>query len=183
MIIGLTGTNASGKGTVACYLVGKGYQYYSLSDELRKLLRKRNITATRDDQIREGRKYRIKYGNDFLASIVAKKIKSRNTVVDSIRNLGEVKRLQKLKNFYLISVDAPVKLRYTRSRKRGSKRDEKSLSAFIAKEKVELHGKGAEQQLKACMNKADVRITNSSTLANLYKKIDITLATIKNDTK
>ena len=50
MIVGLTGTYAAGKGTVAEYLIGRGFQYYSLSDELRLLLREKGfITTDKDD--------------------------------------------------------------------------------------------------------------------------------------
>ena len=38
IIIGLTGENCAGKGTVADYLVQKGFYYYSLSDTIREEL-------------------------------------------------------------------------------------------------------------------------------------------------
>ena len=98
MIIGLTGTNASGKSTVAKYLVRKGFEYHSLSDELRLLLKKRKISATRDNLIKAGKYYRKRHGRGYLASIVSKKIKKK-AVVDSIRNLGEVVELRKIKSF------------------------------------------------------------------------------------
>jgi dephospho-CoA kinase len=40
-VIGLTGTIASGKGTLAEFLKGKGYSYFSLSDILREEATKR----------------------------------------------------------------------------------------------------------------------------------------------
>lgn len=118
MIIGLTGTNAAGKGTVAKYLVEKGFRYYSLSDELRQLLKKRKIPATRANLIEGGKYYRKRFGRGYLAAVVIKKIKDKNGVVDSIRNLGEVAELKKQKNFFLIAVDAPVQIRFRRAKKK-----------------------------------------------------------------
>ncbi|MAG16257.1 hypothetical protein CMO88_04305 [Candidatus Woesearchaeota archaeon] len=183
MIIGLTGTNASGKGTVAKYLVEKGYEYHSLSDELRLLLEKRKIPATRENLIKEGKYYRDEHGRGYLASIVVKKIKGKNVVIDSIRNLGEVNELRKLENFHLLAIDAPVETRFERAKKRMSSRDQKTFEEFVAKQKEELRGKGSEQQLIACMEKADFKIENDSDLKNLYKKIESTLEKIENDSE
>ncbi|MBS3133584.1 AAA family ATPase [Candidatus Woesearchaeota archaeon] len=178
MILGLTGTNASGKSTVAKYFVKKGFAYYSLSDELRALLKKRKIPATRENLIEAGKHYRERYGNGYLAAVVAKKIGKKKAVVDSIRNLGEVAELRKIKGFILIAVDAPVKMRFERARKRMSRRDQKTFFEFTAKEKEELHGKGAGQQIAACMKKADFKINNNLSLGNLYKKMEATLRKI-----
>jgi len=173
MIIGLTGTNASGKSTAAKHLVRKGFRYYSLSDELRRMLKKRKISATRENLIEAGKYYRSKYGRGYLASVVAKKIKSKkNVVVDSIRNLGEVAELKKQKNFHLIALDAPVEIRFQRARRRMSKRDQRTLAQFLAMEKEELYGRGTGQQIAACMKKADFKIDARSGYKKLYKKID-----------
>ena len=42
-VIGLTGTNAAGKGEVANYLKNQGYAYFSLSDAIRDELKKEDI--------------------------------------------------------------------------------------------------------------------------------------------
>ena len=182
MIIGLTGTNASGKGMVAEYLRKKGFRYHSLSDELRSLLRRRKIKPTRNNLIVWGNYYRSKKGNGYLASKVVRKLSGRNAVIDSIRNPGEITELKKLKGFHLIAIDAPLKIRFERARKRMSRRDQKTYGEFVAAQKRELSGKGPEQQLRACMKKADFKISNGSGLDNLYKKIGSTIIRI-NDTK
>ncbi|MYB53186.1 MAG: AAA family ATPase, partial [Acidobacteriia bacterium] len=54
MIIGLTGTNGSGK-TVACELLQrKGFQFYSLSDVIREELAEKGLAANRENLIAEG---------------------------------------------------------------------------------------------------------------------------------
>lgn len=176
MIIGLTGTFAAGKGTVAENLIGRGFQYYSLSDELRLLLRQKGIMPTRDNLIKAGNELRRKYGNGFLANLVIKRLRGSpsvtSSIVDSIRNAGEISALRELKGFCLVSVDAPVDIRYERARQRASARDPKSFSEFLVQQKREMAGKDNEQQLAACMAAADFRIVNDGDFKKLYKQID-----------
>ncbi|MBI2175763.1 AAA family ATPase [Candidatus Woesearchaeota archaeon] len=183
MIIGLTGTLAAGKGTVAEYLIGKGFQYYSLSDELRLLLREKGISPTRDNLTKAGNELRRKYGPAFLAELAIKRLRGApsvaSAVVDSIRNTGEINALRELKDFYLVSVDAPVDIRYERARKRGSERDPKSFSEFLVQEKREMAGKDTDQQLAACIAAADFTILNDGDYKKLYKEIESVLGQIK----
>ena len=183
MIIGLTGTYAAGKGTVVEYLIGKGFQYYSLSDELRLLLREKGISPNRDNLTKAGNQLRRKYGPNFLAELAIKRLRGApsvaSAVVDSIRNLGEIEALHELKGFYLVSVDAPVDIRYERARKRNSERDPKTFSQFLTQENREMAGRDTDQQLAACIKEADFAINNSSDYKNLYKQIEKVLAGIK----
>ena len=183
MIIGLTGTYAAGKGTVAEYLIGKGFQYYSLSDELRLLLREKGIPATRDNLTSAGNQLRKKYGPAFLAELAIKRLRGApsvaSAVVDSIRNPGEIAALREFKDFYMVSVDAPVDIRYGRARKRNSERDPKSFSEFLVQEKREMAGKETDQQLAACIKAADFTVTNDIDYKKLYKEIERVLGEIK----
>lgn len=77
MLIGLTGYLSSGKDTVAEYLVNKSFNHYSLSDEIRAVLKKRNILSTRDSQFKLGNELRKKYGSDYLAFVALKKAVKR----------------------------------------------------------------------------------------------------------
>lgn len=176
MIIGLTGTFAAGKGTVAEFLIGRGFQYYSLSDELRLLLREKGFMPTRDNLTKAGNTLRAKHGSGFLAELVIKRLRGSpsvsSSVVDSIRNLGEITVLRELKDFYLVAVDAPVDIRYERAKKRNSPRDPKTFSEFLVQEKREMEGKDTEQQLAACIKAADFTINNDSDYKNLYKQIE-----------
>ena len=183
MIIGLTGTYAAGKGTVAEYLIGKGFQYYSLSDELRLLLREKAISATRDNLTAAGNQLRKKYGPNFLAELAIKRLRGApsvaSAVVDSIRNPGEIAALRELKDFYMVSVDAPADIRYERARKRGSERDPKSFSEFLVQERREMAGKDTDQQLAACIKSADFTVNNDGDYKKLYKEIERVLGEIK----
>jgi len=170
-IIGLTGTNGAGKGEVAAYLKGKGYTYFSLSDLVREELRKKEKDATRNNLIKMGNELREKFGPDILAKRVMEKVKDR-AVIDSIRNPSEVEHLRKQKDFILLSIDAPVELRYERAKKRGREESATTLEEFIKKEEEEMTDYEMGQQLLNCMKTADYTIINDSSLENLHKKLE-----------
>ena len=169
--IGLTGTNGAGKGEAAAYLVKKGYAYLSLSDEIRDELRRKGEAITRDSLIAEGNALRRKYGADVLARRVMRRAKGR-AVIDSIRNSREVAFLRKQKGFVLVAVDAPLKLRYERVRKRGREEPAGSLDEFAAKEKMEMAGGTNGQQIRRCLVLADLTIINDGSLRALHRQIE-----------
>ncbi len=170
-LIGLTGTNAAGKGTVALYLQNKGYEVFSLSNVIREHLRKRGREITRDNLIAAGNSLRRRYGADILARRVMKNVRSK-AVIDSIRNIREVAFLRKQPGFILAAVDAPVELRFARAKKRGRHESASTLEEFVAKEREEMAGGRDGQQLRRCLEAADVTIVNDGTLAELRKKVD-----------
>lgn len=48
MIIGITGTFAAGKDTVADYLKEKGFEHFSLGEELTDIANERGLAVSRD---------------------------------------------------------------------------------------------------------------------------------------
>jgi len=170
-LIGLTGTNGAGKGEVASYFQKKGYQYFSLSDLIREKLKKETKELTRDNLIKMGNSLRKKFGADILARWALKKVKGK-AVIDSIRNPKEVEYLRRQKNFILIAVDAPVKLRYERAMKRGRNESAATLQEFIQKEEEEMKESEEGQQLHTCLQMADRTIRNDGTLLDLYHKLE-----------
>lgn len=170
-LIGLTGTNGAGKGEVASYLQKKGYAYVSLSDEIRADLRRRGKEGTRDQLIARGNSLRRRYGPDILARRVMKKVKNQ-TVIDSIRNVSEVAFLRRQGDFILVAVDAPAKLRFERVQKRGRVESASTIEEFVAKEKEEMSGGSGSQQLRRCLNLADLTIINDGTLEALHRQIE-----------
>ena len=180
MIIGITGTNTSGKDTVADYLRDKfGFKNYSLSDEIRYELTSRGMDHSRENMIVAGNEIRQKFEANELAVRVVKRIRSDETekvIVTSVRNPAEVSELKKnFPNFKLLFVDAPIELRYERSRARGRIGDGESLGDFRAKEAVELDGGEKGQRLIACSKLADLSIMNDGSLDDLKKKIESVL--------
>lgn len=172
--IGLTGLNASGKGTVADYLKEKGYVYYSLSDIVREEATVLGLDHSRENLIYTGNKLRDEHGASILAARIVEKINLQKpdlTVIDSIRNLAEIRELRKKQGFFLIGVDAPVEIRFERSKNRGRIGFEKTLKDFIEIEEKENSLDPNKQQLFECLKKADAVIQNNGTIKDLNKKI------------
>jgi len=180
MIIGLTGTNGSGKGTIAKYLMAKGFTYHSCSDVIREEADKRGLEKNRDELQKLANSLRKEHGENILAKRLLAKIKENKeekTIVDSIRNPAEIKELKKEK-FILIAVDAPIELRYERITKRQRPEDKVSFEKFKTQEEREMKGGKTEQQIINCMEIADYKIINDSTIQKLQLKIDKILEVI-----
>ena len=180
MIIGLTGPNAAGKGEAALYLKSKGFIYHSLSDILREESAKLGIASVRKNLINLGNDLRRKNGPAFLAvRIIGTLTSADNHIVDSIRNPAEVEALRKTGNFTLIGIDAPSELRYKRSLLRKRPGDAKTLREFIEKEKKENKTNIENQQLKKCLEIANVVILNNTTIKEFHRKLDETIKTLR----
>ncbi len=205
MIIGITGTNAAGKGETAEILQKLGYKYYSLSDMIREEAASRNEEPNRENLIRIGNEFRIKYGNNVWAKKLAAKLKHEEhdkIVVDSIRHPSEVRELKKIedkvdtinnrekmninahksrKKLILFSINANLELRFQRALKRARTGDPKSaadFNDFIKKEELEKTTGKNVQQLSATMKLADHTIINNGTLKELESKVFDILKTL-----
>jgi len=173
MIIGLSGTNSSGKDTVAEYLQGAGFAVVSLSDILRDEMRKRGIEINRENMIETGNLLEEEWGAGSLAKIAIKEYgNKRKLVISSIRKLAEIDFLKKNPDFKFIFVDALIEMRYERILKRKREGEEKiTLEEFKRQEEIEMSGQGS-QNLGYCKEKAEIQIDNSGTLGELYHKIE-----------
>jgi dCMP deaminase len=157
MIIGLTGSLASGKGVFSDFLKEKGFVYFSHSDELRKIAKELDLEITRKNLQYLGNKIRKERGLDYLTKVIIGKINKMQcpkVVIDSIRNPAEVDYLSKQKNFFLVAVDAPQKLRFKRLISRARESDPTTWERFLEvdnKDKginEEKHGQGVGKCIK-----------------------------------
>jgi len=173
MILGLTGRNAAGKGEVARILKAGGFEYFSLSDELRLELQAQGVAETRDHLIEAGRRLRQNEGLDALARRVTRRFNTGlNQVVDSIRNPEEVRFLRSLGSFFLIAVDAPLDLRFARAQARARTGDPVDIDAFRKAEERELaSGDPAAQQLIGTIALADFTVVNDTDLETLTTRV------------
>lgn len=177
MIIGLTGKNASGKGEVAEYLKQRGFEYHSLSDEIRQEIRKRGLEISRELLIEVGNELRRQSGPGALAERVLSRLdQNRNYVVDSVRHPSEVEVLRRRKDFIFASVEADQALRFERSRARSRESAPQSLEQFIREEEKELNNRDpTSQQLLATSQIADITLTNNGTIEDLHRQLDALL--------
>ena len=177
MIIGLTGSLGAGKGVVSDFLKKKGFIYLSLSDELRQIAKEKKVELTRENLQNLGNQLRVECGLGFLARIACDKIKSqeyKKAIVDGIRNPAELEELKKMKDFFLISVDAPQRLRFERLVSRDRESDPKNWEDFL---KIDSRDKGfgeieSGQAVGKCMEQADFLLINSGTLEESHVKVE-----------
>ncbi len=173
MIIGLTGRNAAGKGAAAKFLESKGFYYYSLSDVIREEIRKAGLELTRERLIETGRELRDTRGLDVLAREILNRIEDdRNYVVDSFRHPAEVETFREQPGFRLIVVEADPGIRFKRIKQRGREDDPVTFGEFQSVEEQEIANQEDKgQQLKACEQLADFRVTNDGSLEELQEQV------------
>ncbi len=179
LIIGLTGPKASGKGVIADFLKSKGFTYFSLSDIVREEARNRGLANYTTKQLQDiGNELRLKFGNSVLADRIIEKVKhtqNNRFVIDGIRNPAEVMAFKTAfnENFILISITAPREKRFQFMLSRNRPSDPKTWEEFIKIDERDLgkdessHG----QQVKKCMQMADITIENDSTIQVLTQKL------------
>lgn len=187
LIVGIGGTNGSGKDTVAQYLADNhGFYVVSATEMLSEELKKQGLPTDRAHKSDLSAKWRRQYG---MAVIVDRAYEdfSKNSkgsggmVVASLRHPAEADRVHELGGIVLW-VDADPRLRYDRiianSKERGrSIEDHKSFEDFLADETREMHPSGDSATLSGAVVKqrADFILLNESALATLHQKINETL--------
>lgn len=177
ILIGLTGENCSGKGTVAECLQKKGFAVTSLSDVVREELAKEGKKITRDRLVEKANALRKEFGPGILAKKVLDSVDTnKNYVIDSIRNPGEVEELKKHKSFYLLYITASPELRFERMHSRKRESDPRTFEAFKHLEELERKGPSTQQNLEATAKMANKTITNDGNFSRLYDRLDEALA-------
>lgn len=145
-IVGLSGTNGSGKDTVGHMLAERhGYLFVSVSDLLREEARKRSLPVTREVLRTISAEWRREFGLGVLVDRAIKLWKSYGdkyvgVVACPMRNTGEAQHLKDLGGT-LIWVDADQKIRYNRIQRANRGRageDNKTYEQFQAEERAEM---------------------------------------------
>lgn len=195
--IAIVGPIAAGKTTVAEIIKKKfGYPIYKLSQGIYDEADKRGLDREKRVVLQNlGDELREKFGVDVLAQLVISKIlkkfqddekedKIQGAIIESIRNHNEVLKLREEfgKDLLVISVNAPMKLRYERAVKRQGQYKEQNYTYAEFKEiaKRDLGDKNDEngQNVIKCMELADVRIENTGDIKSLEKEINRVLGSL-----
>jgi len=153
MIVGITGTNSAGKGNLVRALTERGFKHYSV----RRFLEEKGA-KNRPQLARLANRLRKKHGPSYIVETLYKRARraKKDAVIESIRNPGEVAALRNLGEFYLIAVNAPVKKRFIRAKKRGSATDDVSFEEFKEQEEQEMRSDDpTKQNISFCMSNAD----------------------------
>lgn len=180
IILGLTGPMASGKGTAATYLKEKhAATVHRFSTSLRDILDRIYIEQSRKNMQDISLDLRNRFGDDLLASIIAKDVANDENsliIIDGIRRLPDIKYLRQLPEFKLVSLEADQKIRWQRMTMRGENPDDiqKTFDQFQLDEQAE-----AEQQITEVAKTADYKINNNLPVDDLHKNLEMILEKLK----
>ena len=174
MIIGITGLNCSGKGSVVEFLKEKGFKHFSARALIKKEILERNLELSRDNYIKVANDLRKQFGPDYIAETLYFEAKNYpNSVIESLRTLSEVNSLRSKGDFVLLAVEADQKLRYQRAISRNSETDKISFEKFVEQELTEFSSSDEfKQNLKSCIELADYTIVNNGSFSDLKKEIE-----------
>lgn len=182
-MIGIGGTNGSGKDTIGEILAEKhGFKFISLTDMLRAECRKRGLPVERENLRMISAEWREVGGLGALIDKVVAAYKAEGgeytgLVTASLRNPGEADRVHELGGT-VIWVDADPSIRYERviGNDRGrAGEDNKSFEQFMQEEHDEMYPQlGARTTALATIevkNRADVMIVNETTRDALEQRV------------
>jgi len=184
-IIGIGGTNGSGKGVIAQFLVDTyGFYYASATEMFNFELKKRGLPTDRKHKSELSAEWRRQYGMSAIVDrgyehYAANPDKYKGLVVESLRHPGEADRIHELGGT-VVWADADPKVRYERIQKNAAARgraveDDKTYQEFLDDEKREMtpEGDGATLNMSAVKERADVTVfNNGSDLVEFEQKIE-----------
>lgn len=180
-IIGLSGTNGSGKDTIGHMLTERhGYLFISLTDMLRKEAAKRGQEPNREVLRTISAEWRRESGLGVLIDKAIEHLNELNAdfrglVVASLRNPGEADKVHELGGM-VVWTDADPEVRYGRIQAHAVERnraeeDNKTFEQFIAEEQAEMTSSGdaATLNMSAVKERADLIIANDGTDIEAFK--------------
>ena len=174
MIIGITGTLGSGKGTVVEFLKERGFEHYSMSGFIAEEIKRRGMPVNRDTLTDVGNDLRKQFGPTHIGGTLLKRAKETggNAVIESLRAVGEVENL-KQNGAVIWAVDADIRKRYERIMSRKSEKDSVSFEKFAGDEQREsVSDEPWDMNLPKCIALADVMIRNDGTTEELRAQVD-----------
>ncbi len=180
MIIGITGTNGSGKGTVVDYLVEKGFKHYSAREFITKEIERRGLPVNRDSTRLVANDLRKVNGPAYIIESLynAAVAAGGDAIIESIRAIGEAEFLKK-HGALIFAVDADRHVRYERVTGRGTELDKVTFEQFSEQEEREMGATDAwDMNIAGVMAMADYTLMNDGTVEELRAQVDEVLAKI-----
>ncbi len=177
-IIGLAGTHASGKDTVAQYLVDKyGFYHISTSDIVRDAAMRKYGTIERPVLYKTANAIRHKDGYGALSKLALQKFEVikdgfKGLVVSGFRAKAEAQVIKDAGGL-VIFVDAPEQMRYERLHGRArAEEGELTFEQFKQREEKENGGADKNFDISAISAIADKVIINDKDRKSLLKAVD-----------
>lgn len=187
-IIGIAGTNGSGKDTISDILANDyGWLFVSSSrDLIIPELKRRNLPIEREQMAALTAEWRRQVGTGATVNRAIEKFQSENKshkynglVISSLRHPWEVDRIHELGG-QIVWVDADPKVRYQRIYNRGQGvKDQKTFKQFLAEEQAEMEhhsGDDATLNMSGVKAKADIYLENNGSLEQFQAAVEKTLA-------
>ncbi len=173
IIVGLVGIIASGKDTVADYLVDK-YQAekISFSDPLRDVLNRLYLPIDRAHMSGLSQILIDKFGGDLLSRVIAREIEKSDKVIfvlPNIRRESDYSALEKFPGFVLVGIKTDQKICYERLIKRNQNSDDQTKTREQFQKDL---GLSTEVLIPHLVDKSSFKLENNGSLDDLYKQAD-----------
>lgn len=177
IIIGLSGTNGSGKDTVGVLLAEKyGFLFADATKMLGDELTRRGLSHERANKSAVSAEWRRQYGMGVIvdkAVNLFEKGDYKGLIVGSLRHPGEADRVHELGG-KVLWVDADARVRYDRITKndRGRVEDRKTFEEFLQEQENEMRpsGDGATLNMAAVKEVADIFLENDGNDIEAFKR-------------
>jgi len=183
-IVGVSGTNGSGKDTVALMLAKRhGFLNASATEMFLNELKERGWPVDREHKRKLSAEWRREHGmgvivDKALEMFEKEPSKYKGIAVGSLRHPGEADRVHELGGI-MVWVDADPKIRYERIQNDPTKQStthaeaNKTYEEFLAEEQAEMQHSGDEATLNisAVRERADIVLMNSGNDIEAFKDI------------
>lgn len=173
IILGFTGSIASGKGTAAEYLSKKyGANIYRFSTMLRDILERIYTPQSRENLQSLSTFLRETYGQDVMSKVIAEDV-ARDTnnlvIVEGIRRPTDIEYLKRLDGFHLVYITGDEKTRWERvvQRKQNPGDENKTFEEFLKEDHAE-----TESLIKKLGDTAEEKIDNAGSLEEFYEALE-----------
>jgi cytidylate kinase len=180
-VIGLAGTNGSGKDTIGHLLVkSHGYMFVTVTDLLRAEAARRSLKTEREVLRAISSQWRRELGLGVLVDkAIAEYEKNADdyegVVIASLRNPGEADRIHEFDGT-MLWIDGDPRIRYERIQANASQRnraeeDNKSFAEFQAEELIEMYPPVGSDS--ASLNMSEVKNRCDATIINDTQDLDV----------
>jgi dephospho-CoA kinase len=171
-IIGIAGTQGSGKGTATAFFVEKfRAKHFRFSGILDQILSVLDLPISRENEQELAVLLRENFGEDVLAHALFESVKKSNAdviVIDGFRKVSEIEKIKKLGNFKMIFLRATPEVAYQRMVNRGEKHEE-HLKTF---EEFQASGSHvSDKDVNGLEQYSDFVIENNGTLEELQAQL------------
>jgi len=173
IVIGLAGQIASGKDTIAEYVVKKyGGVSLSFSQPLRDILDKAFLPVDRKNLVWLAQALIDHCGGDVLSKIIGREIELSDKkifVLPNIRREGDVSYFKDWPGYILVGVKTDPKISYERLIKRSQNVDDQTKTREQFQKDLTL---STEVAIDDLIKNSSIQIDNNGTFEDLYNQID-----------